>query len=82
MATDYDCWKKDEVSVNVENVIKIFQENADKVKKVILHAVELIGARNWDTEINELNVSWRGGVVLFCLFIYFFFGKTFYESNN
>jgi len=39
MSTDYDCWKEDEEPVSWEEVIKVFNNNADKVlsllKKVI-----------------------------------------------
>ena len=57
LATDYDCWKETEGVVNVENVIKVFQENVQKVKDIILHTIKLVGSRNWDQEISDLNVS-------------------------
>jgi 5'-methylthioadenosine phosphorylase len=39
MSTDYDCWKEDEAPVTWEAVLRIFQENADKVKQLLLQAI-------------------------------------------
>ena len=36
MATDYDCWKEDEDPVTHEMVIQRMEENAEKVKKLLL----------------------------------------------
>lgn len=56
MATDYDCWKEETEKVNVANVIKTFQENVEKITKIFINIVPKIIERNWDTEIDELNV--------------------------
>ena len=40
MSTDYDCWKDDEAPVSWEEILKVFHQNADNVKKVL---VEVIG---------------------------------------
>jgi 5'-methylthioadenosine phosphorylase len=39
MITDYDCWKKGEEPVNHELVVRTMQENAEKVKKLLLEAI-------------------------------------------
>jgi len=39
MATDYDCWKQDEEPVTWEQIVKIMEENSDKVKKVIMRTI-------------------------------------------
>lgn len=53
--TDFDCWK-DEV-VNPADVIECFKQNAEKVSRLIIKAVELIGQEKWDEEIDNLAVS-------------------------
>lgn len=39
MSTDYDCWKTDEEPVTWEEVLKVFNENAEKVKKVLVEVI-------------------------------------------
>jgi 5'-methylthioadenosine phosphorylase len=39
MSTDYDCWKEDEPPVSWEDILKIFNRNADRVKKLLVSAV-------------------------------------------
>ena len=39
MSTDYDCWKEDEAPVSWEEVLKIFQQNADNVKKILIEVI-------------------------------------------
>lgn len=58
MATDYDCWKEATEKVNVANVIKVFQQNVQKVKKLFIEVIPKIAEKNWDAEIDELNVSY------------------------
>jgi 5'-methylthioadenosine phosphorylase len=41
MVTDYDCWKENEESVTFELILKRMEQNADKVKKVILNYLKL-----------------------------------------
>ena len=43
MSTDYDCWKEDEAPVSWEAVLKIFQQNADNVKKILIEVIGRIG---------------------------------------
>jgi len=57
MATDYDCWREATEKVNVANVIKIFQENVQKITQLFTEVVPKIAEKNWDTEIDELKVN-------------------------
>ncbi len=43
MSTDYDCWKVDEKPVVWEDIIKIFSENVEKMKKLLVNVIEKIG---------------------------------------
>lgn len=43
MSTDYDCWKLDEAPVSWEEVLRIFHENADRVKKILVQAISMMG---------------------------------------
>ena len=40
MSTDYDCWKEDEDPVTWEEILAVFNANADNVKKVLVKVVE------------------------------------------
>jgi len=46
MSTDYDCWKDDEESVTFEAVMKIFDENVDKVTRLLVETIEKIKCQN------------------------------------
>jgi 5'-methylthioadenosine phosphorylase len=53
MSTDYDCWKEDEAAVTWDEILAVFNRNADNVKRLL---VNTIGALNdslngVDTEI-------------------------------
>ena len=39
MSTDYDCWKDDEAPVSWEEILKVFHQNADNVKKVLVDVI-------------------------------------------
>ncbi|MBF0452940.1 MAG: S-methyl-5'-thioadenosine phosphorylase [Candidatus Magnetomorum sp.] len=39
MSTDYDCWKEDEAPVTWEEILKVFNDNADRVKKLIVQSL-------------------------------------------
>jgi len=43
MSTDYDCWKDDEAPVSWEEILKIFYQNADNVKKILIDVIGRIG---------------------------------------
>ncbi len=44
ISTDYDCWKEDEREVTWEEILKIFNENVDKVKKLIIKTIPKINS--------------------------------------
>lgn len=69
MSTDYDCWKETTENVNVANVIKVFQENVKKITELFINVIPVIGEKNWDVEINELNVR---------SFVYFYYVLSYY----
>ena len=39
LVTDYDCWREGTEAVTFEEVMKIIKSNAEKVKKLIIHAL-------------------------------------------
>jgi len=39
MSTDYDCWKEDEAPVSWDEILKIFNQNADNVKKILIDVI-------------------------------------------
>lgn len=39
MSTDYDCWKEDEAPVSWDEILKVFEENADNVKNLLLKVI-------------------------------------------
>lgn len=42
MVTDYDCWKEEEESVSFDLIMKRMQENAGKVKRLLIETIVLI----------------------------------------
>ena len=42
MSTDYDCWKDDEAPVSWEEILEVFNKNADKVKKLLVTVIPKI----------------------------------------
>ena len=44
MATDYDCWKEDEAPVTWDEILSVFNKNADNVKQLFINAVSHITA--------------------------------------
>ncbi len=42
MSTDYDCWKEDEAPVSWEEILEVFNKNADKVKKLLVTVIPKI----------------------------------------
>src|SRR3989338_4835796 len=42
MSTDYDSWKEDEEPVSWESILKIFHENSEKVKALLLEVIPKI----------------------------------------
>ncbi|XP_055376795.1 S-methyl-5'-thioadenosine phosphorylase isoform X2 [Condylostylus longicornis] len=54
IATDYDCWREKGESVTVADVLKTFSANVDKVKKIIIAAVENVSKEEWTEDIYSL----------------------------
>ncbi|MBI2630244.1 S-methyl-5'-thioadenosine phosphorylase [Candidatus Pacearchaeota archaeon] len=42
MSTDYDCWKQDEEPVTWEQILKIFNENSEKMKMLLIKIIEML----------------------------------------
>ena len=42
MSTDYDCWKEDEAPVTWEEILAVFNTNADNVKNLLLKVIASI----------------------------------------
>lgn len=49
LVTDYDCWRDDDTSVSVDEVLAMFAKNVTKAANVILDAISIIAA-NTDLE--------------------------------
>ena len=47
MVTDYDCWHPEHEHVDIEMVIKVLLDNADKAKNMLKHII-----KNYDLDIN------------------------------
>ena len=39
MSTDYDCWKQDEEPVTWDQIVAIFEQNVEKVVRLLVHAI-------------------------------------------
>lgn len=37
MSTDYDCWKTDEEPVSWDEIMKVFKQNSENMKKILIH---------------------------------------------
>ncbi|MFT5698918.1 MAG: 5'-methylthioadenosine phosphorylase [Desulforhopalus sp.] len=44
MSTDYDCWKEDEEPVTWDEILEVFNKNADNVKQLLIKAIEKVAA--------------------------------------
>lgn len=42
MSTDYDCWKEDEAPVSWEEILSVFNANADRVKQLLIRTIPRI----------------------------------------
>lgn len=43
MSTDYDCWKEDEEPVTWDEILTVFNKNADNVKQLLVKVIETFG---------------------------------------
>jgi 5'-methylthioadenosine phosphorylase len=39
MSTDYDCWKEDEAPVSWEEIMEVFDRNAESVKQLLANVI-------------------------------------------
>ncbi len=44
MSTDYDCWKTDEPPVSWDEILTVFNKNADTVKQLLTHTIKNLAA--------------------------------------
>ncbi|MBW2613229.1 MAG: S-methyl-5'-thioadenosine phosphorylase [Deltaproteobacteria bacterium] len=44
MSTDYDCWKEDEAPVSWEEILTVFNKNADRVKALLVRVIPKVGS--------------------------------------
>ena len=45
VSTDYDCWKTDEDPVTITDILKVFGQNVENLKKLLLKTIALVGAQ-------------------------------------
>ncbi|MDD5484100.1 MAG: S-methyl-5'-thioadenosine phosphorylase [Kiritimatiellae bacterium] len=44
VSTDYDCWKTDEEPVTIADILRVFAQNVENLKKLLLKTIALIGS--------------------------------------
>ncbi|XP_049832024.1 S-methyl-5'-thioadenosine phosphorylase [Schistocerca gregaria] len=64
LITDYDCWKETGETVCVEDVMKTFKKNIEKVVDLISHSVTLIAQHQWDNTIDGLRETVKNSIML------------------
>jgi 5'-methylthioadenosine phosphorylase len=67
MSTDYDCWKENEDPVTWEMILKRMNENADKVKQLLLIAIPRVANADSDFIKNKIRTvpNWPKQGVMF-----------------
>lgn len=48
MSTDFDCWRSEHETVTWEEVLKVFEQNADNVKKLLIETIKILGEEKFD----------------------------------
>jgi len=46
VSTDYDCWKTDEKPVTIAEIMHVFGQNVENLKKLLLKTIALVGAQS------------------------------------
>lgn len=64
MATDYDCWREEEVPVTVEQVMATIKLNAEKVILVLRNTITKIAAEDWTEKIDFLKNSVESNIMI------------------
>ncbi|XP_066139134.1 S-methyl-5'-thioadenosine phosphorylase-like [Euwallacea fornicatus] len=65
MATDWDCWRSSEEVVSHNAVLKVFQENIEKVVKLLMALIPELANEDWEETINEMENLARDSVISF-----------------
>ena len=55
MSTDYDCWKQNENPVTWEQILKVFLDNAERVKEVLIKVIQSFSDEEQANEIKNKN---------------------------
>ncbi|CAD0205825.1 unnamed protein product [Chrysodeixis includens] len=63
LVTDYDCWRQDEKSVSVGEVMATFAKNMDKARTLILDTIQLLKADKDDSYLEEHVLTQAGSVM-------------------
>jgi 5'-methylthioadenosine phosphorylase len=48
MSTDYDCWKEDEEMPVWQDILAIFNQNVENVKKILLETIHQLSQKEGD----------------------------------
>lgn len=64
LVTDYDSWREDKESVNVENVLKTFKANAARATAVILKVIPKLKEIDWTKTLKANQDLVKGAVML------------------
>lgn len=64
LITDYDSWREDTASVNVENVMKTFAENSRRATDVILKVIPKLKNYDWTAKLKENADLVKGSILL------------------
>ncbi|XP_052775831.1 S-methyl-5'-thioadenosine phosphorylase-like isoform X2 [Mya arenaria] len=64
LVTDYDSWREDTASVNVEAVMKTFAENSKRATAVLLAVIPKLKEYDWSVKLKENADLVKGSVLL------------------
>ncbi|XP_054710663.1 S-methyl-5'-thioadenosine phosphorylase-like [Uloborus diversus] len=64
MATDYDCWRCDEQTVCVDDVMAIMKQNAHKATQILLDAIPAIAAKDWSKVLEKHKTASKSAVMI------------------
>ncbi|XP_028158884.1 S-methyl-5'-thioadenosine phosphorylase-like isoform X3 [Ostrinia furnacalis] len=64
LVTDYDCWRENEASVSVNEVMEMFGKNVKKAADVIIDAVQILAAETDLAYLDELKEQVSSAIML------------------
>lgn len=64
LVTDYDSWREDTASVNVENVMKTFAANSARATEVLLNVIPKLKDHDWSAKLKENADLVKGSILL------------------